>query len=136
MMRLTEELMTASVLAPQSVDSGAVVTTATVDVSRAEEAAFVVACGQLAQGKSLTLTLVASATPDGADASQIAQQVLTAEELTDAPLAVVSYKPTALHGRYVAVQISHDSGAALMCGVTAQLRQPVYPVERGWALEA
>ena len=136
MNRLTEELKLVSVYAPKAVTTATLTTTDFVDASGVPEIMFQIAAGSLAKGKSLTVQLVASDVEAGTGAVKIAEQVFTAEELTSAPLAVVSYIPSALHGRYIGIKFKHDAGSDVICGVTAQLRQREIPVANGWCIEA
>lgn len=135
MKRLTETLKHMVVLAPQSVATATLTSSAFMDVSCVPEVAFSVATGALAKDKSLTVQLVASDAPDGAGAVKVAEQVFTAGDALTAGLAVVSYKPSTLHGRYVAVKFQHDAGSAVTCGVTAALRQREHPAENAWVLQ-
>lgn len=136
MNRLTEELKLVSVYAPKAVAASTLTTTDFVDASGVPEIAFQIAAGSLAKGKSLTVQLVASDVAAGTGAVKIAEQVFTAEAAMSAPLAVVSYKPSALYGRYIGIKFKHDSDAELICGVTAQLRQRELPAENSWQFEA
>ena len=136
MNRLNEELRLVSVYAPKSVTTATLTTTDFVDVSGVPEITFQIAAGSLDKGKSLTVQLVASDVEAGTGAVKIAEHVFTAEALISAPLAVVSYIPSALHGRYIGIKFKHDAGFDVICGVTAQLRQREIPVENGWRIEA
>lgn len=135
MNRLTEELKSVSVYAPKAVSTASLTTTDFVDVSGIQEVVFQIAAGSLAKDKSLTVQLVASDVAAGTGAVKIAEQMFTAEALTSAPLAVVSYKPSALHGRYIGIKFKHDAGSDVICGVTAQLRQREIPAENSWVMQ-
>lgn len=136
MKRLNEELKLVSVFAPKAVNTNTLTTTDFVDVSGVPEVAFQIAAGSLAKGKNLTVQLVASDVEAGTGAVKIAEQVFTADTANSAPLAVVSYKPSARYGRYIGIKFKHDSDAELICGVTAQLRQRELPAENSWKIEA
>lgn len=135
MKRLTEELKQLAALAPQSVDPDTHATSSFVDMSGVPEVVFAIATGALEKGKSLTVQLVASDASDGTGAVKVAEQVFTAADAMTSGLALVSYKPTAFHGRYTAVKFQHDAGSAVICGVTAQLRQREIPVANEWAVQ-
>ena len=49
-------------------------------------------------------------------------------------LAVVTYKVSALNGRYVAVKLRHDAAAEVVCGVTAASSGLYMPAANGWTL--
>lgn len=135
MKRLTETLKHLAPLAPQSVASATATTSSYVDMSGVSEAAFSIATGVLATGRTLTVQLLASDASDGTGAVKVAEQVFTAGNSLTAGLAVISYKPTAFHGRYVAVKFQHDAGSAVICGVTAALRQMEHPADNDWVLQ-
>lgn len=136
MKRLTEELQHSAIYAPQEVAANTLTTTNYVDVSGVPEVAFFIATGALAQGKKLTVQLMASNVPAGTGAVKIAEQVLIADAPLNAGLAVVSYKPSTQFGRYVGIKFKHDAAAAVVCGVTATLRQREIPAENGWTVNA
>ena len=136
MKRLTEDLKLVSVYAPKAVATATLTTTDFVDLSDAGEAAFLINAGSLAKGKSLTVQLVTSEAAAGTGAEKVAEQVFTAEAVMSAPLAAVSYKPSALHGRYAGIKFKHDAGEDLICGVTVQLRQREIPADNSWCIEA
>ena len=135
MKRLTETLKQIVAMAPKAVSTATLTTSSFVDVSCVPEVAFSIATGALAKGKTLTVQLVASDVEAGTGAVKVAEQVFTASDSLTAGLAVVSYKPTALNGRYVGVKFKHDAGADVICGVTAALRQMEHPAENDWVLQ-
>lgn len=136
MKRLTEELNHIAVYAPQEVAAATLATTDFVDVSGVPEVSFAIATGALAKGTKLTVQLVTSEVAAGTDAVKVAEQVFAAEAAVTAGLAVISYEPTALHGRYVGIKFKHDAAAAVICGVTASLRQGEIPAKNGFVLNA
>ena len=134
-MRLNDTYLGAIAMAPKAVASATLTTTGFVDVSGVPEVTFLIATGALTKGKKLTVQLVASDVAEGTGAVQIAEQAFTAEEaLTGGAVAVVSYLPTAAHGRYVGIKLKHDAGSDVNCSVTAMLRQRMTPAENGWAV--
>lgn len=135
MKRLIEEQKLVSVYAPKAVSTATLTTTDFVDASGVPEITFQIAAGSLAKDKSLTVQLVASDVAAGTGAVKIAEKLFTAEALNSAPLAVVSYIPSALHGRYIGIKFKHDAGSDVICGVTAQLRQREIPVENSWVIQ-
>lgn len=135
MKRLTEELKQIAALAPQPVDTDTQTTSAFVDMSGVPEVVFAIATGALEKGKSLTVQLVASGTSDGTGAVKVAEQVFTAADAMTSGLVMISYKPTAFHGRYAAVKFQHDAGSAVICGVTVQLRQREIPAKNEWSVQ-
>ena len=135
MNRLIEEQKLVSVYAPKAVSTATLTTTGFVDASGVPEITFQIAAGSLAKDKSLTVQLVASDVAAGTGAVKIAEKVFTAETLISAPLAVVSYKPSALHGRYIGIKFKHDAGSDVICGVTAQLCQRETQVVNSWVMQ-
>lgn len=135
MNRMIEEQKLISVYAPKAVTTATLTTTDFVDASGVPEITFQIATGSLAKDKSLTVQLVASDVAAGTGAVKITEQVFTAAALIIAPLAVVSYKPSALHGRYIGIKFKHDAGSDVICGVTAQLRQREIPAENSWVMQ-
>ena len=49
-------------------------------------------------------------------------------------MAVVTYRPRALHGRYAAVKFQHDGSTAVVCGVTVAVDGLWLPAGNGWTL--
>lgn len=133
MKRLNEELLQAAILAPQSIASATAKESAYVDVSGVPEVLFEVSTGAISSGKALTVQLLASDSADGTGAVQIAEQVFTAASDLTAAVATMSYRPTALHGRYVGVRVQQNTGAAVICCVAANLRQRMIPAENMFA---
>ena len=104
MKRISEALAFQTVLAPQSVAASTDKTTAYVDVSGVEEIVFLVSAAALGKGKGLTVSLLASGDSGGDGAEEIGKTTFTDSVGTAPQLAVVTYKVSALNGRYVAVQ--------------------------------
>lgn len=135
MNRLTEELLYVVPMAPQSVASGTLTASGYVDVSDVSEIMFQVSAGAITNGKSLTVQLFASDASDGTDAVKIAEKTFTAAASIPSAVAAVSYQPSALHGRYVAVKIQQDTGSAVICAVTASMRQRMIPAGNAWTMQ-
>lgn len=134
MKRLTEVMKQIVAMVPKAVTTETLTTSGFVDVSGVSEVAFSVITGALAKDKSLTVQLVASDVEAGTGAVKVAEQVFVAADALPAGLAVVSYRPSSLHGRYVGVKFKHDAGADVICGVTASLRQAELPAVNDWVL--
>lgn len=135
MKRINEEFLQAVVMAPKSVAANTPASTEyVVDVSNIPEVAFTVATGALGEGKKLTVQLLASDASDGSGAEVIRETVFTAANGASACLASVSYEPTALHGRYVSIKLQHDADNAVICSVTALLRQREIPANNVWTV--
>ena len=134
MNRIHEGLAFQNVFAPQSVDASTDKTTAYVDLSGVDEAVFLISTAALGAGKSLTVKLMAASDSSGSDAEEIGSAKFTDEAGTEPQLAVVTYRPTAAHGRYVAVKFQHDGAAAVICGVTAAADGLYLPAANGWSL--
>ena len=132
MKRISEALSFQQVLAPQSVAASTDKTTNYVDSSGLEEIAFLISTAALGDGKSLTVSLLASGNSEGSGA----EDVFTDSVGTAPRAAVVTYRPTALHGRYVAVKFQHDGAAAVVCGVTAISSGLYLPAGNDWVLTA
>lgn len=133
MKRISEALAFQNVLAPQSVAASTDKTTAYVDVSGVEEIVFLVSAA-LGNGKGLTVSLLASGDSGGAGAEEIGKATFTDSVGTAPQLAVVTYKVSALNGRYVAVKLRHDAAAEVACGVTAASSGLYLPAANGWTL--
>ena len=118
MKRISEALAFQTVLAPQSVAASTDKTTAYVDVSGVEEIVFLVSAAAQGKGKGVTVSRRASGDSVG----------------TAPQLAVVTYKVSALNGRYVAVKLRHDAAAEVVCGVTAASSGLYMPAANGWTL--
>ena len=129
MKRISEALAFQTVLAPQSVAASTDKTTAYVDVSGVEETVFLVSAAALGKGKGLTVSLLASGDSGGDGKTTFTDSVGTAPQL-----AVVTYKVSALNGRYVAVKLRHDAAAEVVCGVTAASSGLYMPAANGWTL--
>lgn len=84
-----------------------------------EEIVFLVSAAALGKGKGLTVSLLASGDSGGDGAQEIGKTTFTDSVGTAPQLAVVTYKVSALNGRYVAVKLRHDAAAEVVCGVTA-----------------
>ena len=132
MKRISEALAFQTVLAPQSVAASTDKTTAYVDVSGVEEIVFLVSAAAL--GKGLTVSLLASGDSGGDGAEEIGKTTFTDSVGTAPQLAVVTYKVSALNGRYVAVKLRHDAAAEVVCGVTAASSGLYMPAANGWTL--
>ena len=132
MKRISEALAFQNVLAPQSVAASTDKTTAYVDVSGVEESVFLVSA--LGKGKGLTVSLLASGDSGGDGAEEIGKATFTDSVGTAPQLAVVTYKVSALNGRYVAVKLRHDAAAEVACGVTAASSGLYLPAANGWTL--
>lgn len=133
MKRISEALAFQTVLAPQSVAASTDKTTAYVDVSGVEEIVFLVSAA-LGKGKGLTVSLLASGDSGGDGAEEIGKTTFTDSVGTAPQLAVVTYKVSALNGRYVAVKLRHDAAAEVVCGVTAASSGLYLPAANGWTL--
>ena len=136
MKRISEALSFQQVLAPQSVSATTDKTTNYVDSSGLEEIAFLISTAALGDGKSLTVSLLASGNSEGSGAEEVCKAVFTDSVGTAPRAAVVTYRPTALHGRYVAVKFQHDGAAAVVCGVTAISSGLYLPAGNDWVLTA
>ena len=134
MKRISEALAFQTVLAPQSVAASTDKTTAYVDVSGVEEIVFLVSAAALGKGKGLTVSLLASGDSGGDGAEEIGKTTFTDSVGTAPQLAVVTYKVSALNGRYVAVKLRHDAAAEVVCGVTAASSGLYMPAANGWTL--
>ena len=133
MKRISEALAFQNVLAPQSVAASTDKTTAYVDVSGVEEIVFLVSAAALGKGKGLTVSLLASG-ESGGGAEEIGKATFTEGVGTAPQLAVVTYKVSALNGRYVAVKFRHDAAAEVVCGVAAVASGLYLPAANGWSL--
>ena len=134
MKRISEALAFQNVLAPQSVAASTDKTTAYVDVSGVEEIVFLVSAAALGKGKGLTVSLLASGDSGGDGAQEIGKTTFTDSVGTAPQLAVVTYKVSALNGRYVAVKLRHVAAAEVVCGVTAASSGLYLPAANGWTL--
>lgn len=133
--RINEEFLYVNVLAPKSVEASTPAESKRLDVADAMEVEFVASTAALGAGKSLKVELLGAAGADDAG-EVIATAEFTDETGTDPTVAAVSYRPTAFHGGYVFVRISHDADAAVMCGVTAAIRVRELPAPNAWTLNA
>ena len=134
MIRISEALAFQNVLAPQSVSAATDTTSAYVDVSGVDEIAFLVSTAALGAGKSLTVTLLAASDDSGSDAQEIGTAKFTDAVGTAPQMAVVTYRPIAANGRYVAVKFQHDGDAAVICGAAAAAGGLYLPAANGWSL--
>ena len=135
MRRIFEELAMANVFAPQSVDASTEKTSAFVDASGAEEVAFLVSAAALGKGKTLTVTLLASDDAGGSSPKAIGDATVFTDSVgTNPQTAVISYKVSPEHGRYVGVKFQHNGDAAVICGVTAAAKSMYLPAVNGWTL--
>lgn len=132
--RISEEFRAVPALAPQSLAAGTAKQGEFLDMSGVMEAAILVSCAALGAGKALTVELVAAPSADGTGAAAIAGKTFTDAGGTGPRTAVVTYRPTAEHGRYAAVKVSHNAAAAVVCGATALIRPAMEAVENAWAL--
>lgn len=135
MKRIFEELAIANVFAPQSVEASTDKTTSFVDASGAKEIIFLISAGALGAGKALTVTLMASEDSKGSGATAVGDTTVFTDSVgTDPQIAVISYKVSPEHGRYVGVKFQHNAAAAVMCGVTAAAKSMYLPAGNGWTL--
>ena len=134
MNRINEELVFQTAFTPQSVAASTEKTSDYIDVSGAEEIVFLVSVAPLGANKSLTVTLLASDDSSGSEAEEVETATFTDTVGTAAQTAVVSYRPSALHGRYAAVKFQHDGAAAVVCGAVAAANTLYLPVASGWTL--
>lgn len=134
MNRIHEELVIQNVFAPQSVTASSEKTSAYVDVSDVEEISFLISAAPLGANKSLTVTLLASDDSSGSGAEEVETATFTDSEGTDPRTAVVSYRPGAKNGRYMAVKFQHDAAAAVVCGVVAAANTMYLPAANGWTM--
>ena len=134
MNRMNEALAFQNVLAPQSVSASTDTTSAYVDVSGVDEVVFLVSAAALGAGKSLTVSLMAGSDSAGSDAQEIGKAVFTDSVGTEPQVAVVSYRVSALHGRYAAVKCQHDGAPAVICGVLAAAAGIYLPAANGGTL--
>ena len=134
MNRISEALTFQNVLAPKSVNASTDKTTAYVDTSGGEEVVFLVSVAALGANKSLNVTLLAASDSSGSDAQEVKNAKFTDAVGTAPQMVVVTYRPNALHGRYVAVKFQHDAAAAVVCGVTAAANGLYLPAANSWTL--
>lgn len=134
MNRINEELVFQTVLAPQSVDASTPKTSEYVDASGVEELVFLVSAAPLGANKSLTVTLMAASDSEGSDAEEVGTAKFTDSVGTNPQTAVVSCRPSAGTGGYLAVKFQHDGAAAVVCGVVAAANTMYLPVVSGWTL--
>ena len=131
---INEEMVFQTVFAPQSVAASTEKTTDYIDASGVKEIVFLVSAAPLGAGKSLTVKLLASDNSGGSDAEEVGTATFTDAEGTAPQTAVVSCRPSALTGRYMAVKFQHDGAAAVICGVIAAANTLYRPVANGWTL--
>lgn len=134
MNRIYEALAHATVFAPQSVAASTAKTSDYVDVSAVEELQFLLSTAALGAGKKVKATLMAADSADGDGAVAVGEAEFTDPVGTAPTLAVVSYRPIAAHGRYVAVKFQHDAAAAVVCGATVSTRVGCLPAANSWKL--
>lgn len=134
MNRIFEALAHACVFAPQSVAASTSKTSDYVDMSGVDEVEFLISTAALGEGKKLTVSLVAADSMDGTDAKVIGEAEFTDDVGTSPALAVLSYRPVAANGRYVAARFQHDAAAAVICGVTVSAGSGNLPSVNGWTL--
>lgn len=134
MNRINEALVFQTALAPQSVEASTEKTSDYIDVSGVEEIVFLVFAAPLGANKSLTVTLLESDDSDGSGAEEVETVTFTDTVGTNAQTAVVSCRPGALSGRYMAVKFQHDGAAAVVCGVVAAANTMYLPAANGWTL--
>lgn len=136
MRRLSDIYKSECVLAPASVAASTTTTTGFIDAHGKSEITFHVALAALAKGKSLTVGIYASDAAAGTGAVKVAEKKFTAGDAMTKVLAVASYKPSPLNGRYIGVKLSHDSSDAVICSVNAHSCARFLPAENAWKLEA
>ena len=134
MNRINEELVFHTAFAPQSVAASTEKTSDVIDVSGVKEIVFLVSAAPLGAGKSLTVKLLASDDSSGSGAEEVETATFTDAEGTAPQTAVVSCRPSALTGRYMAVKFQHDGAAAVVCGVVAAANTLYLPAVSGWSL--
>lgn len=132
--RMMESLSCACVLLPQSVAAATETASSYVDASLADELAFVVDTGALANGKKLTVAVYAATDTDGTGAKKIGEAVFTASAEMDSAQAIVSYRPTDENSRYICVKIKHDAASAVICAVNVLGAVGYLPAAHGWTL--
>ena len=134
MKRINEALAFQTAFAPQSVAASTEKTSDYIDVSGVTEIAFLVSAAPLGANKSLTVTLLASDDSGGSGAEEVGTATFTDSVGTAPRTAVVSCRPSALTGRYLAVKFQHDAAAAVVCGVVAAANTMYLPAVNGWTL--
>ena len=134
MNRINEELVFQTAFGPQSVAASTEKTPDYIDVSGVKEIVFLVSVAPLGANKSLTVTLLASDDSSGSGAEEVGTATFTDAEGTAPQTAVVSFRPSALTGRYMAVKFQHDAAAAVVCGVVAAANTLYLPAASGWTL--
>ncbi len=135
MKRIFEELVCATVFAPQSVDATTDKTTSFVDASGASEIAFLVSTAALGKGKALTVTLMGSEKATGDSPAAIGDAVVLTDVVgTEPKMAVASYKVDPANPRYIGLKFQHNGDAAVLCSVAAVGRSLYLPAMSGWTV--
>ena len=134
MNRINEELVFHTAFAPQSVAASTEKTSDYIDASGVAEVVFLISAAPLGANKSLAVTLLASDDSSGSGAEEVETATFTDSEGTDPRTAVVSCRPSALTGRYLAVKFQHDAAAEVVCGVVAAANTLYRPADNGWTL--
>ena len=133
MERICEHLAFVTILAPKSVAASTDTTSGYVDVSGADEAAFLLSTAALGAGKGVTATLLTATDASGSNAEEVGEALeFTDAAGTEAQAVVVSYKVDPQRGRYVAVKFQHDAAAAVICSAVAAAKMTHRPAANAW----
>lgn len=136
MKRMSDEFSAQGVLAPVSVAAATSTASSFVDTRGKGEVAFLLSLASLAKGKSVTVSIYTSASETGTSAVKVAEHKFTAADAMSKIVVNVSYKPSALHERYVGIKFQHDGADAILCCATASVREAFRPAANSWVLEA
>lgn len=135
MERICEHLAFVTILAPQSVAASTDTTSGYVDVSGADEAAFLLSTAALGAGKGVTVTLLAASDAEGSDAAAVGEAVTLTDAVgTEPQTAVISCKADPQRGRYLALKFQHNAADAVLCSVTAAIQQTYRPAPNAWTV--
>lgn len=134
MNRIYEELKSAVVLAPVSVNTETEKTTDYISGAEFESIDFHVQLASLPKTQTLTVALYAADDAEGTNAAKIDEKTFTASAALTKVLAIVSAEVTGDRKPYYGVKFQHDAGDAVICSVTANARPLYRPAENDLVL--
>ena len=135
MYHLNDKYATLDALTPQSVAAAGSTTGNFMDMQTRHAYSFAVQLGAVAAGKAVKVELMSSDQSNGTGAEALAEATFTAPAEGAVFHVVVLYgfvRPS--HGRYLAVKVSNEGDAAVLCSALLMADNTWYPEDCGATL--
>ena len=123
--RIHEELAIIPVKAPASIATATATKSSYVASAAQAEIEFVWTMASLANGKKMTVKIYGATASDGTGATAVSTSEFTATADTTNATASISVKVPSDGYAYYCAELTHDSGAGVVCSCIA-LARPIY----------